>query len=136
MAIANIIAAGIGFNPGSVKFIPTRGFGAAVVEEVFSGGFPDVYRYRPRIRFKFKDEEEKKAAEIIENIIEVQPIDTTDEELELILRLRLQYHEITFKLLYMNWLEQEFDRIEKLRKKERKKLKKRHEEDVIIMLLH
>jgi len=26
MAIAGIIASGIGFNPGSVKFIPTRGF--------------------------------------------------------------------------------------------------------------
>jgi len=26
MAIKNIIAGGIGFSPGSVKFIPTRGF--------------------------------------------------------------------------------------------------------------
>lgn len=26
MAIKNVIAAGIGFSPGSVKFIPTRGF--------------------------------------------------------------------------------------------------------------
>lgn len=31
MAIANIIASGIGFNPGSVKFIPTRGFIAGTV---------------------------------------------------------------------------------------------------------
>lgn len=26
MAIANIISDGVGFSPGSVKFIPTRGF--------------------------------------------------------------------------------------------------------------
>ena len=31
MAIKNIIAAGIGFSPGSVKFIVTRGFGSAAV---------------------------------------------------------------------------------------------------------
>ncbi len=31
MAIKNIIAAGIGFTPGSVKFIPTRGFIAGAV---------------------------------------------------------------------------------------------------------
>ena len=29
MAIKNIIASGIGFNPGSVKYIPTRGFDSA-----------------------------------------------------------------------------------------------------------
>lgn len=36
MAIKDIIAQGIGFNPGSVKFIPTLGFsssGAAPVNE-------------------------------------------------------------------------------------------------------
>lgn len=34
MAIKNIIAGGIGFSPGSVKFIPTRGFisGEAVAD--------------------------------------------------------------------------------------------------------
>lgn len=31
MAIKNIIASGIGFTPGSVKFIPTHGFIAASV---------------------------------------------------------------------------------------------------------
>ncbi|GAG15576.1 unnamed protein product, partial [marine sediment metagenome] len=33
MAIKNLIAGGVGFNPGSVKFIPTLGFsiGSAVV---------------------------------------------------------------------------------------------------------
>lgn len=30
MAIKNIIARGIGFSPGSVKFIPTLGFSGAV----------------------------------------------------------------------------------------------------------
>lgn len=31
MAIKNIIARGIGFSPGSVKFIPTHGFASGVV---------------------------------------------------------------------------------------------------------
>lgn len=30
MAIKNLIAGGIGFSPGSVKFIPTLGFGSAL----------------------------------------------------------------------------------------------------------
>jgi len=31
MAIKNLIAGGIGFSPGSVKFIPTRGFIAGAI---------------------------------------------------------------------------------------------------------
>lgn len=33
MAIANIIAKGIGFSPGSTKWIPTHGFGSAEIME-------------------------------------------------------------------------------------------------------
>ena len=33
MAVKNIIAKGIGFSPGSVKFIPTHGFSIGVVVE-------------------------------------------------------------------------------------------------------
>jgi len=39
MAISNIIASGIGFSPGSIKFIPTRGFiAAAVIPKPIAGG--------------------------------------------------------------------------------------------------
>ena len=31
MAIKDMIAAGIGFNPGSVKYVPTRGLVASIV---------------------------------------------------------------------------------------------------------
>jgi len=34
MAIANIIAKGIGFSPGSVKFIPTHGFGGGAAATI------------------------------------------------------------------------------------------------------
>jgi hypothetical protein len=46
MAIANIIARGIGFNPGSVSFIPTHGFGigeAALPPRI--AGMPDHRRW-------------------------------------------------------------------------------------------
>lgn len=40
MAIKNIIAGGIGFSPGSVKFIPTRGFvsGESIVDPIVDAG--------------------------------------------------------------------------------------------------
>jgi len=47
MAIKNIIAGGIGFSPGSVKFIPTRGFiAAAVVAATIPTHDPNA-RFRP-----------------------------------------------------------------------------------------
>lgn len=101
---------GIGTNPLAYA---TDGFIGAV-EEVFSGGW-EHYKYRPRVRFKFKDEEERKAAKVIEQILETRPIDSTDVELELALRLRLQYQEIAYKKLYLKWMEQEFNRLKAAR---------------------
>ena len=37
MPIKNIIAGGVGFSPGSVKYIPTRGFTAGDVVIVLAG---------------------------------------------------------------------------------------------------
>ena len=38
MAIKNLIARGVGFSPGSVKFIPTLGFGIGAVAAIPSKG--------------------------------------------------------------------------------------------------
>jgi hypothetical protein len=41
VAIKNIIAKGIGFSPGTIKWIPTHGFGIGVAEEeAVPGGWP------------------------------------------------------------------------------------------------
>lgn len=50
MAVRNIIAAGIGFSPGSVKFIVTRGMGASAVATALTSsgkkkGRPITYRH-------------------------------------------------------------------------------------------
>ena len=53
MAIKNIIAKGIGFNPGSVKFIVTHGFGVAVpsTEKFYYHGLINLW---PHIRIVTK----------------------------------------------------------------------------------
>ena len=45
MAIKNIIAAGIGFSPGSVKFIVTRGLSIGAAVAVSSEGAARVVTY-------------------------------------------------------------------------------------------
>lgn len=108
-------------------------------EEVYSGGFPEVYKYRPRVRFRFKDKEDRQAAKIAEQIAEVHPIDTTDDELELALRLRLQHNELKYKNIYLRAMVTEFHRIAKLRKRkleylQKRKKRMRQEEELIISL--
>lgn len=75
MAVSNIIARGIGFSPGSVKYVVTAGFlaGASVaVEEItYTGGWPS-YGYRKRRKHKKIDEIEEK--------IESQEIEIDDTE--------------------------------------------------------
>ncbi len=71
-----------------------------------SGGFPEAWKYRPVI--KFKREEEKQAAKVVEEIFEHAEPDATLDDLELILRLQLRNQEIALKVLYINWLEQEY----------------------------
>ncbi len=84
------------------------------------------YRYTPKVRFKFK-EEEKKVVELIEEVFEFVESDTKEEDLELILRLQLQQQEILCKELYILWLEQEFQLYLAW---------KREQEAIILLLLH
>lgn len=95
-----------------------------------SGGYPadgvsEFYKYRPRVRFKFADEQERRVAEVVEQVFEVIEEDTTQDDLELILRLKLEAQHIQFKALYMIWLEQEYARY----------LKWRQEQEAIFLLL-
>lgn len=52
MAIKDIIASGIGFSPGSVKFIPTRGFiaGPEIILVPVSGGMLSAQNVRRSMR--------------------------------------------------------------------------------------
>ncbi len=54
MAIEDIIAKGIGFSPGSVKFIPTHGFATAAVvaESVVGEKWAGSVRRRTRSRMR------------------------------------------------------------------------------------
>ncbi len=142
MAIAGIIASGIGFNPGSVKFIPTRGFisGSAVVvepEQPSGGYWPETWKYRP----KKKKEADKKVIKAIEKIIEHEVVHLKSaknkliaeqvfkQDLELIIRSKLHEQKVSFDQLYIEWAGYEFDRI-------RLRNRRLEEEDLIIMLLH
>lgn len=85
--------------------------------------YPDhPWAYSPKPETK----EEKKALKLVEQIIQTQPEDTSEEDLELALRLRLEYQEITFKFIYLIWLQQEYEYCELMRKQE---------EDAIFLLL-
>ena len=96
-------------------------------EEIESGGwFP---AYIPKVRYKFKDEEEKEAAEIVEDLVVLQPIKQTHEDLELVLRSRLQTHDIRFKNIYLNWLLDEH-------KKYAKAIKQKRRKEMVLLLLH
>jgi hypothetical protein len=89
------------------------------------GTIPEVWKYRPRVRFKFADEEEREVAEVVEQVFEAVEEEDTKDDLELILRLKLEAQQITFKALYMLWLEQEYARY----------LRWRQEQEAIFLLL-
>lgn len=93
-----------------------------------AGGYKQVFTYpRDRIcKFEYKDEEEKKAAPILEAIDQTEGIDT-QADLELILRLRLRQQGLLYKTLYLAWLNEEF---------ERKKALKRRKKAITFLLLH
>ncbi len=94
-----------------------------------SGGY-EVYPNHPWAykspKKEPKDKEEEKALAVVEQLVETQPEDSTREDLELALRLRLDYQEITFKFIYLIWLQKEHEYCEFLRKQE---------EDAIFLLL-
>ena len=67
---------------------------------------PEVYKYRPRVRFEFP-KEEKEAVEIIEELAEkIVESAYNPEEIELALRLKLEQEQIQFKLLYLLWIQE------------------------------
>ena len=94
-----------------------------------AGGYDYFPPYTPKVRYKFKDEEEKEAAEIVEDLVVLQPIKQTHEDLELVLRSRLQTHDIRFKNIYLNWLLDEH-------KKYAKAIKQKRRKEMVLLLLH
>ncbi len=102
-----------------------------VTERPAGGWEPHEYhpwKYKKRRRYELpKKKEERKALEIIEEVIEALP-EAPKEDLELALRLRLEYQEITFKFIYLIWLQQEREYAELMRKRE--------EEAIFLLLLH
>jgi hypothetical protein len=91
------------------------------------GSWEQILPFRPHIIRKFEDEEERKAAEIIEEVLEVHH-DGTQDDVELILRMRLDYQHLLYKEKYLTWLFYEHKRI--------KKAKKQRRDKAILLLLH
>jgi len=78
-------------------------------ETIESGGYEPVFvdygGYVPK--FKPKGKEEKKAKPIIEHIAETilaTPEIETEKEIDLMLRLKLEYEGLTYKKLYLTWI--------------------------------
>jgi len=103
------------------------GFFIFFQDEVETSGGWEPYKYRKRVRFKYADEEEEKAAPIIERIAE-KVLDTkeveTKQDIELVLRLRLEQEGLIYKNLYLVWLINQT------------KVERQREESVIMLLLH
>lgn len=134
MAIRTVVTKGYGNGTfaGTITDVVLRGYAVgeaiAEVEEIFSGGyFPEVYKYRPRVRYKFKDEKQRKAAKIVEEIIEAAPEDTTQRELEAVLRATLKTQGLLYKALYLTWIKQENEQ-------KRRILRRRRDEEVIMLI--
>lgn len=99
--------------------------------EVFSGGYEfHPYAFQPKIAHKAKGKEEKKAAKLAEETIEVYGAESSYDDLELILRLKLRNQAIEYKAIYFEWVRDEFIRV----KAERKRAKRN--KDAVLLLLH
>lgn len=74
MAIKNIIARGIGFSPGSVKFIPTHGLiaGAEVIVEASLGNLGFGEQEDPRKRKVRKETLRREIEELFEDTREIK----------------------------------------------------------------
>ena len=80
-----------------------------VVEETYSGGYFDFEALRlPRRQFKAKTKEQREAKPVLEDINEQlqTPGIETQDDLEIVLRMRLRLQGIRYQELYMEWLEQ------------------------------
>ena len=150
MSIALIVTRGYGNGTltGDIAHVVTRGYdiGAEVATvEAFSGGY-EVWKYRPRVRFKFKDEEEKEAAQIIEDVAEVV-LNAPDNrikpdyraiarDMELALRLKLHVQDIEYKKIYGRWLKKEIQAYKSYKREKEIKRRRKQEEELIIFMLH
>lgn len=117
--------------------------GGGAVEEFFSGGYDEhPWKYRPRVRYKFKDEEEKKVAKIVEDVterqLEITEIDevVTTRDLEISIRLNLRLQGLIFKQLYMQWIQSEVKKIRAYQKAQKTKKRRRKEIELVILMLH
>lgn len=117
-----------------------------VVAPVVSNGGGYLYPMdRPVRRKKFRadDEQEKKAKPILEDIAaNIDPVYETSSDYELILRLRLREQGLIYKSLYLKWLKKAAQEkkaiLEEIQKEEQtrlKKLKKRRDEEMILLAL-
>lgn len=102
-----------------------------VVEQPSGGWFP----YVKRVRFKFKDEEEREAAEILLEIVEKAVTDDrktieTKRDVELALRIRLNAERMEFHQNYLNWISQAIEAIQA------EQVRRRRNKAVAILLLH
>lgn len=104
--------------------------------EVYAGGWEHhPWKYRPRRRFKFEDEEEKKAAKVIEDIIESEiehlpePLEEIERDVEIALRLRLQTQALAYRRIYKQFIIKELRRIQKQMRRQRE------EEELAIAML-
>lgn len=122
--------------------------------EAFSGGYFEhhPFKYRPRVRYKFRDEEEKEVAAIIEDVTERQAdilqaeittkqkaIREAAKEIEIATRINLAARGIAYKNLYDRWIKQEAKEIIEARKvfeeKARKRRRRNQEEELILLML-
>jgi hypothetical protein len=136
--------AGIVTQLGAIDDIVTRGLtpGEAVAEviEAFSGGYFDFesVRIARKPKFKPRDEDEKEAKPVLEDIAEqlTSPGIDTRRDMEIVLRMRLRNQGIKYKNLYLKWLQREHKIIkqEVVKEIKRRKKKKRQQEEALILL--
>lgn len=101
------------------------------VPESFSGGWFDYEKHRPR--FKAVGKEQRKAKRFVEEIatkVLATSYIETNEDIELILRLKLKQQGLIYKNLYLRWLVNEAE-IER-----KAKARKRRNKIAMLLLLH
>lgn len=99
-------------------------------ETIESGGYkePNFFNYDGYVpKFKAVGKEQRKAKRVVEKIAKIvlaTPNIETNKEIELMLRLRLEYEGLIYKQLYLRWI------IKQAEKERQKRVA------VILLLLH
>lgn len=119
---------------------------SVTVSSAYSGGYFydfEAVRDRSRRKFKAKDEDEKQAKPIIEDIAEQlaeTAVTETAQDIELILRMRLRQQQLKYKSIYLKWLKKQAEikkyEIKQEVKRAAKRKRRKQEEELVIMLLH